>query len=618
MTAKRNPEDAPPSRQVRALRAAGAYGALGLMVVAVLVLAYSLTEAEPGVPLYYRVGSDLNIMMTLIKSVSESGGYLTNDRLGAPDGMNLFDFPAIDNGFFLVVRLLSLAVGDPLVLYNVSFLSTFVLVAWSSLFAARRLGLGPVSSTALSLLFAFAPYHFWRGPWHMLLSAYYSVPLAILLSLWICGGEPIFFERVGPGRLRPRWVVGQSGPGLFCAAVIALGNGYHVAFGAYFVAASGLIALARRRFASALDALVIAGLILGAFVAQLTPVFAFQSRNGDNLLVSRRTVEDTRGLALRVSEMLAPMTGHRLAGPYIPVFPKDMDGRPRTPLLSALGIPEAQLSSPLGVMGSCGLVILLATGLGLGARRGVTAGLVGDLGKLTYASLVLALRGGLCEVIAGQVNPIIRGYNRMSIYIDFMSLLALALLADAARRHFGWNRVWYGLAVSGVVVLGLLDQTPVLTVPIHRADAAAFKHDQAFFREVEAAVAPESRIFQLPFSSFPGSRVHQMPEFDHFRAYLNTRRLRWSYGAASGRKPADEQSRLASLPPVEMSQALVDAGFAGVYLNRAGFPDPREADLLVDVLSKKGGARPIRSGDGQMVYVSLTPGAQRNPPGHLP
>ena len=48
-------------------------------------------------------------------------------------------------------------------------------------------------ATAASLLFAFLPYHFWRGTFHLNLVAYHSIPLATLLALTLAGPIPSGF-----------------------------------------------------------------------------------------------------------------------------------------------------------------------------------------------------------------------------------------------------------------------------------------------------------------------------------------------------------------------------------------------------------------------------------------
>jgi len=64
-----------------------------------------------------------------------------------------------------------------------------------------------------------------------------------------------------------------------------------------------------------------------------------------------------------------------------------------------------------------------------------------------------------------------------------------------------------------------------------------------------------------------------MSDYDHLRAYLHSRTLRWSYGAIKGRHGDGRQRTIAKLPADEMVHALQSAGFEGIYLDRYGYED---------------------------------------------
>ncbi len=582
------------------------YGAVGGITLVVLVIAYDLGRSSLAVPLNYRVGSDTYIMMVMVKSVSETGWYLSNPALGTPGAMQFYDFPAVDNGLFLLVKLGAMFIKNPHILFNVTYFSTFFLSAWSALFAARKLGVSVPLAIAVAILFAFAPYHYWRGPWHLLLSDYASIPLAVLISLCVCRGDALLAGRDDRGKIRLAWQGEKSGICLFAAAVISLGNPYYVVLGAYFVAISGLAALVRGRLAGLLDATLIAVLIMGSFVGQLIPIAAFQYRNGPNLIVLSRTPDEARNLSLHVAHLLEPTIGHRVLGSFKPDYQRIVDSRSRTPLLAALTVHESRLCGSLGLMGACGLLLLLGAGLGSGTTVGTTASTLRDLAILNMAALLLALSGGFYEPIADHLFAIIRGYNRMSIYIEFMALLALALIADAGRLRFGWSRWGFQLVTAALVVVGLLDQTPVLIAPDHAAEASEFYRDQRFFQRIEASVPPGTRILQLPHARFPKSgRVFRMANHDHFRAYLHTGRLRWSFGAVSGRETEAILRRVAGLSPEEMVLELSRLGFGGIYINCNGFSDERTASDMVNRFALVLDQTPIKSEDRQLVFFKL-------------
>ena len=213
------------------MRNALLYAQVTGLTVAVLVVALDLGRADLRVPLDYTVAGDAMFHLAMYKGIADNGWYLENPWLGAPGVMKLYDFPYCENGLFLGVKVLTALTGDPFLAGNLFHLATYPLAAWASLFVLRRFGVGGQVSAAASLLFAFLPYHFCRGPVHAHLSNYGAVPLvAMVAALWLCAGEPVFFRRNDSGRLRFSGAWGRSAPLAGCAS-IALSGPYCSYFG---------------------------------------------------------------------------------------------------------------------------------------------------------------------------------------------------------------------------------------------------------------------------------------------------------------------------------------------------------------------------------------------------
>ena len=224
---------------------------------------------------------------------------------------------------------------------------------------------------------------------------------------------------------------------------------------------------------------------------------------------------------------------------------------------------------------------------------------------------MLGVLGGFSELIATYITTKIRCYNRVSIFIAFFSLTALALLVSRGQRgaqagpapqpgRIRWD--WL-LALWAVTAVGLLDQVPRIFTPDHARDAAAFRSDQEFVARIEKELPPGSMIFQLPQVAFPEfGRVVNMYDYSHFRGYLHSRQLRWSYGTLRGREGALHLD-LSVLGPFELVDALVAAGFSGVYVDRKG----HEADgqQLVRGLLLRVPQKPIISRDGSLLFFRL-------------
>ena len=592
----------PPRSWKTSLRVYSLATLLGLVV---LVLAFRLWEADLTVPFNYSNGGDVHFHLMLFKTIGETGWFLVNPQLGAPGVMDLHDFPYIETGMALLVKGMTAFTDDPFLIANLYVLATFLFVLWASLYALRQLGASEAVALTASLLFAFAPYHLWRGATHPHLSSYFSVPLAVLVALWLCQGEPLLVERSrgGPWRAGPR---GRVVAALVTAALIALGGPYYGLFGTYLLATGGLIGWLRRPTrARALNAALLVGLIVACFAAQLVPFWLYWQRHGANPVASFRPVNAVLLLGLRFRYLLRPVAGHRLSWLVDPNLEK-LQARVGNVLhLYDETYNEASLTAPLGLVAGLGFLTLLVVVLAwpIRAFRGVPW--LKDLAALNLAALFLAQSGGLGELIALNLTTKIRAYNRMSIVIAFLALAGLAMLATRWRARRPSGR-WFPFVLGLVLVLGLLDQVPPAALPDYRRDAAQFRSDREFVGRIEAAVPPGSMIFQLPPNSFPEFGIHiEMPDYSLFRGYLHSSHLQWSYGALRGREVERWQSRLAPLPVPELVDELRAANFAGLYVNRRGHA--RRAEVLEQELTRALGGPLFVSRDGQLSFFRLAP-----------
>lgn len=573
-----------------------------VLTAGVLVAALDLGRADLRVPLDYTVGGDVTFHLAMFKGIADNGWYLENPWLGAPGVMELYDFPYCENALFFGVKALMALTGDPFLAGNLFHLATYFLAAWAALFVFLRFGIGGQLAVAASLLFAFLPYHFWHGPPHGHLSNYAAVPLVSMVALWLCAGESVLFRRDDAGRLRWSLSWGRSLPALVACALAALSGPYYAFFGTFLLLAGGMIgALRRPGMDRILDGAAASGLLAGLFAAQLVPFAIYELREGVNPAASRRSIDNYYQYGLRVANLLKLAPGHRLEAP------SPARSRAEAELCWQYNERnEAETAPALGVIGSCGLLVAVVVGLAAPSLATRRLPALGDVGKLTLAVLLLGLIGGFGEMIALYVTTKIRCYNRLSIFVAFFSLFALVLVANRPPRGPGTGRARWGwtMALWSVAALGLLDQIPSHLMPDHAKDIRAFRDDEAFVARVEEVLPAGAMIFQLPPNSFPEFGRHfRMYDYSHFRGYLHSHRLRWSYGALRGREAEAWQSRLASLPPGELVDALVAAGFAGIYVDRKGHE--ADAKALVDGLLRKVPQEPIANGDDTLLFLRL-------------
>ena len=545
-------------------------------------------DGDLGVP--YMNRGDANLYRSGVKGVLEHGWFWHNPNLGAPEGQQLFDFPVLsgDPLNLLLMKLVGLVTSDAAAVVNVFFLLTFPLVGLAAYLVLRRLTVSPAVAIACSILYTLLPYHFVRGEEHLLLSAYYVVPLGAYLVLAVAADRPLW--------ARWRLTIGT----LALCALIALASGgyYYAAFTALLVAAVALIrGIVSRSWRPLMQGGAVVGAILALSLVTLVPSLVYWAEHGRNDVVAHRLQLESELYGLRFAQLVLPIEHHRIG--RLGELRSDYDSwSPKT---------ESTFSTPLGVVATAGFLWLLAVSVLQMASPGrpVARPIYGQAGLATFLALLIAWSGGLSTFIAG-VWPQIRSWNRLSVFIAFLALLAVGLLLDRALERLRPRRggVVLGAGLLLVVLsIGVLDQTSTAYRPAYAAIAAEDRSEGEFVSAIEDRLPAGAMVFQLPYRPFPEEPgLERMLDYDLMRGYLQSKDLRWSYGFMKGR-PGDPSPELAGEPTAQMVRDAAAAGYAGVYVDRFGYED--SAAKLEQELAAATGEQPLVSPDARLSFFEL-------------
>ena len=579
---------------------------------AAATFALRLWNADWRVPWIYRFDGFLDGM--LVKGVLDHGWYLRNPSLGAPFGLRFEDFPlGGDNLQFVAIKVLGLFSHDWAVVMNAYFLLSFPVIAAAMYVVARQAGVCRGPSLVVGVLFSFLPYHFWVG--ELLQSTYYSVPLGAFLVLdalgWDVWGPP-FLRRAGagiPGHRRVRWVVRGV-----LAVIIASSGSYYALFTMILVpVAAGLSLLADRDRRALARAGVVASLLASVFALNAMPTLLYRAAHGTNTQVAVRSPGESDTYALHIVDLFLPAANHRV--PAMAAIEEELASWwPTSPIFPAPHVP-------LGLVGAAGLVLSLAAALRAATKpeRGRAPGSSRPLARLGVLNLVCILFGaatGFSTLLALAGLTQIRVWSRISVFIGFFSLLAVATVAQgvpALRQRSGERRAGGRAAapVFGVValVLGLLDQTQPTVVPPYALNRDVVANDRRFVTQIERRLPPGSMVFQLPLASFPERPpIVGMLDYQLLRGYLHSTDLQWSYPAMRGR-PADWAWSMGGRSVEAMLGDIATAGFRGLYVDRSGFAD-RAAGLERET-TRLAGPPALVSEDGMLLFWDLQPVADR-------
>jgi hypothetical protein len=570
--------------------------------LALLVPLLQLWEADLATPLYG--GHDVPFIRMLVQGIEENGGFLENDRLGAPFGQELRDYPEVDAISYLLLRLLTLVSSDPDVALNIFYLLTFPLVGLSAYAVMRQYaGIGPALVGAV--LYALLPYHFERGESHLFLSAYWAVPLACHLMLLLLTGRPAFERR--PGRSgSAAWASGRSALTLGACVMVGSTWFYYAAYALILLAALAVVALvarpSRRTLATSAVLVAATGLVL---CVNLTPYIAHRLSEGANSEYVARAPDESEHFALKLTQLALPIEDHRIdrLARFSRHYERTAPGQQR----------DESRATHLGAVGALGLAWLLLVAA-VSLLPGVARERLGDYAPAAAGALVaflFATTGALGSLVGYTLTAQLRAWNRLSVFIGFFALLAVAVALTwlGGRLRTGRARAGFAAALVAVLAVGVLDQTSPADVPDYDELARSDQRDAGYVAAVERRLPAGAMAFQLPYVSFP--EAVPKPGFafyDQLRGYLHSGDMRWSYGDVAGGS-TEWRDDLEGRPAAEVVRAVAAAGFDGIEVSRRGYAD--RAVALEAELVRLLGVQPLIGVDRDVAFYDLREYSER-------
>ena len=567
---------------VRTVAEALAVAAIALLLAMVIYHATS----RIGLTTPFDLQGDALFHTSLARSLDLHGWYTPTPELGAPNGQNLLDFPLGGDHLHLLGLLVLVNLGlGPSTAVNVALLLSYAAVAGTTHLVLRRVGVTLAPAAVGGLLFAFLPFHAFRGVGHLFLSGYYAVPLLLLLVYWLVD-DGLLSRR--PARLAALAVV---------VIVAGSASAYYAVFTGILLSAAGALEAARRRkWQPLLAALAVAGAVAIVLTINLTPNLLRAASEGRPAELVR-TPDQAEALGLRPAALLLPDASHRV------------------PLLATIGRKVNTVAEPgeagsyLGVVGVIGVLGLIGAVLarGVGARLELPP-LVAIIGGLTIVTLLLATKGGGGFILAIGGLTDLRAWNRMSVVLGLFGLAAVAIALDRLPTRLR------AIVLAMVLLFGLADEIPVHVRSTDLSTAEAGVHsDRDFVGALHAALPDGSLLYQLPYVRFPeNGPTAALDDYAELRPVLaDSGRFRWSYGAIKGRD-VEWQESLAALPPDRVAKAVAASGFTAIVVHLLGYAD-RGAGIDAALRPLVGGPSG-QSEDGTLRWYDLRPLAGVEPP----
>ncbi|WP_187431735.1 hypothetical protein [Roseobacter fucihabitans] len=487
---------------------------------------------------------DVNLYFAYAKGIDEGTGAGDLARLAGGAGVVARDYPV---PLFqpLIYALLALFTrftdwGGAL---NVLYLMGFPAIALTANIALRERGIAPAIAGALAILYALLPFHTYSGQMHIALSFYFAIPLVVMVACWI-----------GEGRLDsdPKLVVPW---GLLAGFLAATTDPYYGFFGAMTLFFAGLYRLSQARANRHWKSITLISLLV-AFPVAVIGFLGWDAILNGNGVGAERLWQHAEFWGLKPIQLILPIRDH-FSGTF-----RDLS-RQYNDIYPSAHINE---SVSLGLIGTVGLILLL-----WGKLADTLVPRLRVPGALMLAYLLYASAASLGLFFALQGLMVFRSLYRFAPFIGFIALIPVGLLASqwwarAPRRKLAW-----GVLIL-VSIVALADVTGKQSRPQFDEIKEAYQSDSAYFAALEGALAPGTRILQLPHGRFPeGGSVGRIQMYEQFVPYLHTQTMLFSYGARPDSELGQQLEALDATPAADLAEAVCAAGFEAILLDRRGY-----------------------------------------------
>lgn len=582
------------------------YASFLLMILIILGMMYHLMDLgdmKLNIPMQYLGGDDMGVIVNA-KMMVEQGWNMTSDRLGAPYSVQYYDFTSsmMHNAGLVIMKIFALITRDAAATMNLSYLSIFFIAGIISYFVMRNLKVNCWVNALASSVFALSPYMLYRNIGHIVLTECYFVPLSILLCLWIYERDDVLVPDKNFFKRKINYVAL-----LFTFLIANNGIAYYPFFTCFIFMVTAVSKLVKTgKIKEGLRGVIATVMVCFFVVLSILPGKIYTMTHGTNAAaIDRAGFEQAELYGMKISQLFMPVNGHGIYDKYIDIYNEN-----------AFLVNENS-TAYLGIIGMIGFIILMIC---LFTKKDSALNKrLGYLSELNITMVLMGTIGGIGAMFSFFISPMLRGYNRISIFIEYACILAVALLADklvnvlkARINNKKENKVKYNILLYGMTVVfgcicvfSIWEGCPALVTPAYDTIEAEYTSDKEFVEAIEDELAPGSMIYQLPYHKYPeDGPVNDMADYHLYIGYLHSNTLKWSYGSIKGREEDEWNESVSEMKYEDMVSYLKEQGFAGIYVERRAYTE-EELTELENTLEAITGSKPLESNNNNLSFFKF-------------
>ena len=541
-------------------------------------------------PIEYGTG-DIAVVLYRSHEMRLDNAILAFDQLGAPDYSNTYNYYAFDILILVIQYIFAKITPSYIIGFNFFVLGGSYFNGISSLYAFRRLGFRRLTSVAPAVVMAATPFYFFRALGHTYLSYYFAVPIACVLAIEIANGSyASLFDKSNDLKKRIS--------NLLLLIIIGCSGMYYVYFSAFFF----LIALIYRLFnqrshKEVVSALQAIGISTITMIIAAIPYIHNVINGTTGILASARigsAPDAADNLSLHFMSLILPVVGHR-----IPALSAIRDNY----LLHTCG-EEADVNCLGFILAICLFSIPI-----LVIVRKFRTELFSILLTFISVALFISLRSPINKNII-YIVPYIRCYNRISIYLSFLSSVVLAYVLDKITvKIIDKHSKRVAVLLEVIIILFVCnfaywdqagkDQFP--TDDIIVTSKTLFDEESAFVDSF--STDKEQNIYIIPYEDFPeGLPQNELRANDLFSLVVHSNTINISFGSIPGTESYDNLNAIAYENIESQVRFALSEGYNGVILAKPAFQAETQ-EIVINEISTLLGSPAASS--SRFVYWSI-------------
>jgi hypothetical protein len=236
---------------------------------------------------------------------------------------------------------------------------------------------------------------------------------------------------------------------------------------------------------------------------------------------------------------------------------------------------------------------------------------------LSVLLILLSVSHGFSNFIAVHISPSIRVYARVSIFINFFGLYASAVIIDGCYGAFAPHGSVLRKSVALLFVLfllflGVCDQKNTIAgetdsyAQTWKAQIPRFEELRSLVGTVEKRLAKDAMVYQLP-ATLPIDKADYWHLYQ-LAPYAVSHHLRWSFAPFTFTdRASDWHNGVRRMPPEQFLDAILKAGFKGVWIDKSRYIEEQSDSETVRYLLGHEGVSVIDSApNGLYSFVDLT------------